>query len=312
MHAGQYEEALAAIARARKAAGPHLAFDANEAVCMAENGRISRRRTGCSHRSPRSRTSLSRFAESATRCAPAAPKRPPRSPSRSAPAPAANLVWPYLSIAWRMLGDPRWDWLEGDERLVGIYDLADELPPLDALADRLRALHIATGQPLEQSVRGGTQTDGPLVRADRAGDPGASRGGRRGGRAPYRPAAAARPAPPGPRPRRDRRIRFSGSWSVRLTGEGHHANHIHPGRLVQLGPLRRFARRGGARRAAGRLAYARRARRPSSASTCRRSDTIEPKPGRLVLFPSIMWHGTVPFEAGERLTVAFDVEPPRS
>ena len=34
---------------------------------------------------------------------------------------------------------------------------------------------------------------------------------------------------------------------------------------------------------------------------------IEPKPGRLVLFPSTMWHGTVPFAAGERLTVAFDV-----
>ena len=37
---------------------------------------------------------------------------------------------------------------------------------------------------------------------------------------------------------------------------------------------------------------------------------IEPKPGRLVLFPSWMWHGTVPFTQGERLTVAFDVRPP--
>src|SRR3546814_1995882 len=33
---------------------------------------------------------------------------------------------------------------------------------------------------------------------------------------------------------------------------------------------------------------------------------VEPKPGRLVLFPSTMWHGTVPFEEGERLSVAFD------
>jgi len=38
--------------------------------------------------------------------------------------------------------------------------------------------------------------------------------------------------------------------------------------------------------------------------------TIEPKPGRLVLFPSTMWHGTRPFDAGERLTVAFDVKRP--
>jgi hypothetical protein len=37
---------------------------------------------------------------------------------------------------------------------------------------------------------------------------------------------------------------------------------------------------------------------------------IEPKPGRLVLFPSTMWHGTIPFAEGERLTVAFDVAKP--
>jgi hypothetical protein len=35
--------------------------------------------------------------------------------------------------------------------------------------------------------------------------------------------------------------------------------------------------------------------------------TIEPKPGRLVLFPSYMWHGTLPFGEGERMSVAFDV-----
>jgi hypothetical protein len=38
---------------------------------------------------------------------------------------------------------------------------------------------------------------------------------------------------------------------------------------------------------------------------------VEPKPGRLVLFPSWMWHGTRPFGEGERLTVAFDVAVPQ-
>jgi hypothetical protein len=38
---------------------------------------------------------------------------------------------------------------------------------------------------------------------------------------------------------------------------------------------------------------------------------VEPRPGQLVLFPSWMWHGTLPFASGERLTVAFDVAPPR-
>jgi hypothetical protein len=29
-----------------------------------------------------------------------------------------------------------------------------------------------------------------------------------------------------------------------------------------------------------------------------------------VLFPSTMWHSTYPFEAGERLTIAFDIKRP--
>ena len=36
---------------------------------------------------------------------------------------------------------------------------------------------------------------------------------------------------------------------------------------------------------------------------------IAPRPGRLVLFPSFLHHGTRAFAAGERLTVAFDVNP---
>jgi uncharacterized protein (TIGR02466 family) len=37
---------------------------------------------------------------------------------------------------------------------------------------------------------------------------------------------------------------------------------------------------------------------------------IQPKAGRLVLFPSYMWHGTMPFESNDpRMTVAFDVVP---
>jgi hypothetical protein len=37
---------------------------------------------------------------------------------------------------------------------------------------------------------------------------------------------------------------------------------------------------------------------------------VQPEPGLLVLFPSYLWHGTVPFAAGgSRLTAAFDVVP---
>jgi Putative 2OG-Fe(II) oxygenase len=37
---------------------------------------------------------------------------------------------------------------------------------------------------------------------------------------------------------------------------------------------------------------------------------IQPVPGRLVLFPSYMWHGTTPFHApAVRTTIAFDAVP---
>lgn len=37
---------------------------------------------------------------------------------------------------------------------------------------------------------------------------------------------------------------------------------------------------------------------------------IEPRPGRLALFPSFLWHGAEPFSgAGKRLTLAFDAIP---
>jgi hypothetical protein len=37
---------------------------------------------------------------------------------------------------------------------------------------------------------------------------------------------------------------------------------------------------------------------------------VQPTPGTLVLFPSYMWHGTVPFSGDtNRLTIAFDVTP---
>jgi len=37
---------------------------------------------------------------------------------------------------------------------------------------------------------------------------------------------------------------------------------------------------------------------------------VKPEPGLLVMFPSYMWHGTVPFSTGgRRLTMAFDLRP---
>ncbi len=44
----------------------------------------------------------------------------------------------------------------------------------------------------------------------------------------------------------------------------------------------------------------------------RPSRLVQPAAGKLVLFPSYFWHGTVPFTSDDtRLTIAFDVVPGR-
>ena len=219
-------------------------------------------------------------------------------------------LWAYASTAWRLAADPRLEWLEGDPRLVSVTELGDSLPPLETLAATLRSLHVAKGEYLDQSVRGGTQTDGPLfcridpvIRQLRTAVVAAVENHV----AQLPPRDARHPVL---RHRRDRRIRFSGSWSVLLRSGGRHSSHVHPlgwissALYVTLPP-----RVAGEREDSGWLTL-------GAPDEPLRIDLppwrkVEPAPARLVLFPSIMWHGTVPFETGERLTVAFDVAPPR-
>jgi hypothetical protein len=110
-------------------------------------------------------------------------------------------------------------------------------------------------------------------------------------------------------PRRDRTPRFTGSWSVRLRGKGFHANHVHPaGWLSSALYIALPESMEGSRDHAGWLALGEPQAELGLALPAPR--LIEPKPGRLVIFPSTMWHGTRPFDDGERLTVAFDVKRP--
>jgi len=220
---------------------------------------------------------------------------------------SAHAFWPYASIAWRMTGDARWSWLEGDERLVRTYDLLLGERALDDLAAKLRLLHAGSGRFLDQSVRGGTQTDGPLfsrldpeIRTLRETVETAVADYRAG----LPPIDASHPML---RHRRDRRLRFAGSWSVRLSGAGFHSNHVHSQGWISsafyvsvppdLPPDQGWLTLGEPQAELGLDLPA--------------LHRVEPRPGRLVLFPSMMWHGTLPFAQGERLTVAFDVARPR-
>jgi hypothetical protein len=208
-----------------------------------------------------------------------------------------------------MVGDERAGWLTEQPGLVQVIDLSEALPPLDQLAEFLRSLHSGRGEYLDQSVRGGTQTDGPLfsridrlIRQVRAAVVAAVEA--YGGNLP--PIDARHPLLGD---RRDRPVRFSGSWSVRLRSCGRHSNHVHPqGWISSALYIALPERKVEEPKDAGWFTIGEPDERLGLAIGPTR--TIEPVRGQLVLFPSYFWHGTIPFAEGERLTLAFDVRHP--
>lgn len=220
---------------------------------------------------------------------------------------AATLAWPYLGLAWRMLGDPAADWLEGDPRFVGEYEVGLTPDDLTALASTLRPLHVASAPYADQSVRGGTQTDRSVLLRH---EPILQRA-RVALTAAVETHVAALP-PPDPRhpllgrPRAP--LRIAGSWSVRLTGGGRNVAHTHPrGWLSSAFYVSLPDPVPGDPPDAGWLALG--TPPPELGLGLRPTRTIAPATGRLVLFPSTMWHSTLDFAAGERLNIAFDMVP---
>ena len=135
-------------------------------------------------------------------------------------------AWPYISIAWRMLEDPRWEWLEGDEAFVRAIDLDGIAGKLPELAEKLRSLHKFNVQPIAQSLRGGTQTEAALF-SDQTPIIKALVKHLREAITGY---LETLPEPDPTHPLlgapRDA-FRFTGSWSVRLSDAGFHVSHIH-------------------------------------------------------------------------------------
>ncbi|MBU6206958.1 MAG: tetratricopeptide repeat protein [Alphaproteobacteria bacterium] len=217
-----------------------------------------------------------------------------------------GLIWPYLSLVWRLRGDRRAAWLDQPEYFIRAFDVGLSATELADLATTLRTLHTASAPYIEQSVRGGTQTDRsvllrhePILQHTRAALMDAVRSYIDG---------LPMPEPAHPLLGRPRgQLRIEGSWSVRLTRQGYNVAHTHPmGWLSSafyvavppvdtLGPA-----------PAGWISFGEPP--PELGVDLAPYQQIAPEVGRLVLFPSTMWHRTVPFEDGERLVIAFDVQ----
>lgn len=210
--------------------------------------------------------------------------------------------WAWLSIIWRLSGDEREFWLADYERLVMPIALPETVFTA-GLTATLEGLHVTSTHPAEQSLRGGTQTNGnlfdrplPEIQALRHEIAAAI----------TERLAELTPDPSHPfLSRLGAGFSFAGSWSVRLKSAGFHINHIHHAGWISSAcyiALPPFTGDNGA------LAFGVPDATLGLDLAPRR--IVKPQVGQLVIFPSYFWHGTIPFESDHpRLTVAFDALP---
>ena len=220
----------------------------------------------------------------------------------------------YRADASRQLGESLFDEWCDLERLVRVYDI--EPPPgyasIEAFHETLRPLlearHRQAMHPLDQSLRFGTQTsrgllvdNDPVIKAFLSAleAPMASYQAEIG-RDDAHPLLA----------RNTDAAKMVGCWSVRLKRGGFHVNHIHPqGWMSSAYYVSVPAEVEDTEARSGWIKFGE-PRFAMPGATAGRF--VQPRAGRLVLFPSYLWHGTTPIHGDEaRLTVAFDAVPAR-
>ncbi len=218
-----------------------------------------------------------------------------------------------MSIALRLMQDERDEALNGYDSLIQIYELE---PPqgFSSMADFnaelngwLETAHPGTREYLNQSLRGGSQTPYQLFGAGHAL---VERLKLRIDEAVGRHIAALKQDDAHPLlSRRRGDFGYAGSWSSRLQDRGFHVNHIHPeGWISSCYYVAVPQAVKDEQQRQGWIKFGEPTYDVALKDPIRRA--IQPAPGRLVLFPSYMWHGTVPFrDATARTTIAFDVIP---
>lgn len=225
---------------------------------------------------------------------------------------SATVFWPYISLIWRLLGDRRAKWLDTEPMQVKAFDLQLSSSELTVLCSVLRSLHKAKAPFAQQSVRGGTQTDQHILLRHEKPLQQLKHKLKTAVKSYVEQLPAAVAAHPLLGRTRDRalqgRCRFSGSWSTLLKNQGFNVSHTHPsGWLSAALHLEIPAVEQLGQAPAGWLQFG----APPAELQLPLDPQLQhqPQAGTLVLFPSTLWHNTVPFESGERLTLAFDIEP---
>ncbi|MFK7830009.1 MAG: tetratricopeptide repeat protein [Congregibacter sp.] len=240
--------------------------------------------------------------------------------------PFDQMMLAYQGTAWQLLGDKREQWLLDYDRMIVPVAVpvpegfTDRAAFFSAIGDVLEDLHHSNAQPIEQSVRGGTQTNGFLFRLKHPLLAILEHQIREAIVTALRsfPAEVEHPfwsrchpdlghSPAGALASES--LRFSGAWSVRLRDQGYHANHIHTEGWISSAlyiSLPDEVQLGAGTE--GHIQFGTPMTELGLDLAPRR--IVKPDVGTLVLFPSYMWHGTLPFHSDQsRTTVAFDLLP---
>ena len=224
-------------------------------------------------------------------------------------------MWAYRGLCWRFLGDERDAWLNDYDRFVQVRYLEapegyDDLEHfLTALRRVLIGMHDTVTHPIDQSLKGGTQTAGRLIHQPIK----EIQDYRKALEKQINDYLAGLPKDPS-HPflgRFSGEYRFSGSWSIRLKSEGFHVNHVHPEGWLS-GPtyieVPRVIREDDDTRAGwvkfGETGLSLGPERE------RIGKAVRPEEGLCAFFPSYTWHGTYPFLSEEyRMTAPMDCLP---
>lgn len=218
----------------------------------------------------------------------------------------------YEATAARVLGKESYGELYDYDRFVRCFEVEApqgwaSMAKLNSdLGVSLDSRHRFEHQPLDQTLRNGTQTSRSLL-TDRDPAIQAIMHAFAEPIAEYRASLGRNPRHP-LSARNQGAARFTGAWSVRLRREGFHVNHFHPDGwissvyYVDVPPETQNDIRKSGWIKFGEPRYPVPGLRPER--------FIQPRPGRLILFPSYMWHGTSPIVGDDpRVTIAFDIKP---
>jgi uncharacterized protein (TIGR02466 family) len=225
--------------------------------------------------------------------------------------PEDQSLWGWTATAARAVGDPLYGELCDYDAMVAAYDLPtpEGWPSLEAflkdLGKSLKDLHPYGQHPTNQSLRHGSQTMHLLTGSS---DPAVS-AFFKAVDAPLQAHMAKLGTGTDPIRRRNTfKYHIQGAWSVRLRSGGFHKDHYHPEGWISSAF---YVEVPDAVEGDDKQGWIRFGQPPFITDPPLPPDHyIKPKAGRLVLFPSYMWHGTVPFTTDEaRMSIAFDAVP---